>query len=246
MILAPSHVRRCWAVSGAKCAISASGAAVTGRQRSELQRVSERCRATPGHMQVRTHQHEVGAEHRLQALSLSPPPGKECPPEHRVRGELVRACRCCPPLPLVGVQVPLGHHRTGPAIRSSAADDASAAISTARAAWPDCVNKANGLRTEMSAAAQECANRIEEAKGMRFQEPPGTLDLIGRGRDFIRENKDALKNISETGDTRQSCLQHGQGLAFSCTPHVTHFRTGDPRRLGRIRPWGGGSSGIST
>ncbi|MBQ6644233.1 MAG: hypothetical protein IJH84_24825, partial [Saccharopolyspora sp.] len=49
----------------------------------------------------------------------------------------------------------------------------------------------------MSAATQDCANRIEEAKGMRFQEPPGTLDLIGQGRDFIRENKDALKNISE-------------------------------------------------
>ncbi|WP_338597169.1 toxin glutamine deamidase domain-containing protein [Saccharopolyspora sp. SCSIO 74807] len=92
---------------------------------------------------------------------------------------------------------PAGQVPSSAAPHSSGADAASAAVSAARAAWQDCVNKANGLRTEMSAAAQECANRIEEAKGMRFQEPPGTLDLIGQGRDFIRENKDALKNISE-------------------------------------------------
>ncbi|WP_338598503.1 DUF6531 domain-containing protein [Saccharopolyspora sp. SCSIO 74807] len=83
----------------------------------------------------------------------------------------------------------------GPAYESDTGD-ASAALSSARAAWQDCVDKANGLRTEMTAAARECTNRINEAKGMRFKEPPASYDLIGQGQDFIRENKDVLKEIS--------------------------------------------------
>ncbi|WP_338596361.1 RHS repeat-associated core domain-containing protein [Saccharopolyspora sp. SCSIO 74807] len=83
----------------------------------------------------------------------------------------------------------------GPAYESDTGD-ASAALSSARAAWQDCVDKANGLRTEMTAAARECTNRIHEAKGMRFKEPPASYDLIGQGQDFIRENKDVLKEIS--------------------------------------------------
>nr|WP_307850175.1 RHS repeat-associated core domain-containing protein [Saccharopolyspora sp. HNM0986] len=91
---------------------------------------------------------------------------------------------------------PAGHPPPPAAPYESDAGDASAALSSARAAWQDCVDKANGLRTEMTAAARECTNRINDAKGMRFKEPPASYDLIGQGQDFIRENKDVLKEIS--------------------------------------------------
>nr|WP_233628340.1 RHS repeat-associated core domain-containing protein [Saccharopolyspora sp. HNM0986] len=91
---------------------------------------------------------------------------------------------------------PAGHAPPPGAAYESDAGDASAALSSARAAWQDCVDKANGLRTEMTAAARECTNRINDAKGMRFKEPPAGYDLIGQGQDFIRENKDVLKEIS--------------------------------------------------
>jgi RHS repeat-associated protein len=92
---------------------------------------------------------------------------------------------------------PAGQTPPPAAPHTSDTGGASASLSAAHQAWQECVDRATALRTEMIAAAQECARQIDDAKGMRFQDPPGSWDLIGQGRDFIREHKDDLKSVSD-------------------------------------------------
>src|SRR5262249_47048107 len=78
----------------------------------------------------------------------------------------------------------------------SDAPAAGAALSTAQRQWQDCVDAANGLRSQVSAAVQTAARAIVEAKGLRVQANPKWWDIGGQFTNFVRENKDLLKTLS--------------------------------------------------
>ncbi|MFD7653970.1 DUF6531 domain-containing protein [Actinosynnema sp. NPDC059797] len=79
----------------------------------------------------------------------------------------------------------------------SDAGAANAALTEAQRAWQECVDKANGLRSRMTAAADACERVIKDAEGMRFKENPKGLAKIGAAiGDFISDNVEALKSLS--------------------------------------------------
>jgi hypothetical protein len=90
---------------------------------------------------------------------------------------------------------PAGQPATPDTYRSDA-PAASAALGTAQRQWQDCVDAANGLRSQLSTGVQTAVRAIAEAKGMRFKENPKWWDLGGQFTNFVRENKDALKKLS--------------------------------------------------
>jgi hypothetical protein len=73
---------------------------------------------------------------------------------------------------------------------------ASAALSQAQREWQNCVEQANELRLQLKTAVHECARVIVEAKGMRFKENPKSYDVGGQYTNFVRDNKEALKELS--------------------------------------------------
>lgn len=107
---------------------------------------------------------------------------------------------------------PQSHHR-------SSAPGAQAELAAAQREWDALVHKATSLRSEMTAATESCCKVINSAKGMRFQEPPAAYDLIGQGRDFVREHKDVLKSISSALKV-VSAAATVVGLALQAIPVV--------------------------
>lgn len=106
-----------------------------------------------------------------------------------------------------------------PQFRQSATPTAQADLAAAQREWDALVHKATALRSEMTAATESCCKLINSAKGMRFQQPPGALDLIAQGRDFVREHKDVLKNISSALKVASAACT-AIGLALQAIPAV--------------------------
>jgi hypothetical protein len=78
----------------------------------------------------------------------------------------------------------------------SDAPDASAAVTEAQRRWQDCLDAANGLRAQLSTAAQTAARAIVEAKGLRFKENPKWWDIGGQFTNFVRDHKGLLQKLS--------------------------------------------------
>ncbi|MGH3927457.1 MAG: putative T7SS-secreted protein, partial [Pseudonocardiaceae bacterium] len=73
---------------------------------------------------------------------------------------------------------------------------ASTALSGAQRAWQDCVDAANGVRSELVTAVDSCVRVVDEATGMRFKENPKWFDLGGQFENFVRDNKELLQQLS--------------------------------------------------
>lgn len=74
---------------------------------------------------------------------------------------------------------------------------ATTALSEAKRAWQECIDKANGLRSQMTTAVQTCERVINSAAGMRFKENPKGLAKIGAAiKDFVKDNVEGLKSLS--------------------------------------------------
>ncbi|MGH3926036.1 MAG: putative T7SS-secreted protein, partial [Pseudonocardiaceae bacterium] len=69
---------------------------------------------------------------------------------------------------------------------------ATTGLSSAQRAWQDCVDAANGVRSELVTAVDSCVRVVDEAKDMRFKENPKWYDLGGQFENFVRDNKELL------------------------------------------------------
>lgn len=96
---------------------------------------------------------------------------------------------------------------------------AQADLAAAQREWDALVHKATMLRSEMTAATESCCKLISAARSTRFQEPPGAVDLIAQGRDFVREHKDVLKNVSAALKVASAACT-AVGLALQAIPVV--------------------------
>src|SRR5262249_57830615 len=78
----------------------------------------------------------------------------------------------------------------------SDAPAAGAALSTAQRQWQDCVDAANGLRSQVSTAVQTAARAIVEAKGLRFKENPKWWDIGGQFTNIVGGKKEQVKTAA--------------------------------------------------
>ena len=108
---------------------------------------------------------------------------------------------------------------SAPQTAAPASPGAQAQLNAAQQEWDALVHKATMLRGEMTAASRRCSQAIEAAKAMRFQKPPGTFDLAGQARDFLREHQDTLKSVANTLKSA-SAVVSALGLALQAIPGV--------------------------
>ncbi|MTD15253.1 hypothetical protein GIS00_15025 [Nakamurella sp. YIM 132087] len=74
---------------------------------------------------------------------------------------------------------------------------ATADLSAKQAALQGTIDAANGIQSKHRSAVDTCVSKINEAKGMRFEDPPGWFDsLCSNVGDWIAEHADVLTAIS--------------------------------------------------
>lgn len=84
-----------------------------------------------------------------------------------------------------------------PSTYSSGASGAQSQLNEANNAVQDTINKANQVHSEHRTALNTCCNQIEDAKGKRFEKPPGFWGKLKDSVvDWVKDHADVLKQIS--------------------------------------------------
>ena len=97
---------------------------------------------------------------------------------------------------------------------------AQAELRAAQLEWDALVQRASQVRAEMTAAADRCSRAISAASALRFRQPPAAWELLGqRAGEFVRDNADALKSVSE-GLKAASAAVTLVGLGLQAIPFV--------------------------
>lgn len=84
-----------------------------------------------------------------------------------------------------------------PSTYSSGASAAQSQLNEANNAVQDTIDKANQVHSEHKTALNTCCNEIEDAKGKRFEKPPGFWGKLKDSVvDWVKDHADVLKQIS--------------------------------------------------
>ncbi|WP_353649616.1 putative T7SS-secreted protein [Nakamurella sp. A5-74] len=84
-----------------------------------------------------------------------------------------------------------------PSTYSSGASAAQSQLNEANNAVQDTINKANQVHSEHRTALNTCCGQIEDAKGKRFEKPPGFWGKLKDSVvDWVKDHADVLKQIS--------------------------------------------------
>ncbi|MEJ7647756.1 MAG: putative T7SS-secreted protein [Nakamurella sp.] len=84
-----------------------------------------------------------------------------------------------------------------PTTYSSGASAAQSQLNEANNAVQDTIDKANQVHSEHKTALNTCCNEIDDAKGKRFEKPPGFWGKLKDSVvDWVKDHADVLKQIS--------------------------------------------------